>query len=144
MNPTVVNPGPYVAPPFFDVWAELGLIGACLLTFAGGLLLILDSHGSWKKSVVGTALVIAGIIPLPIAAVADDDSETAGHRERYVSQVQSWMKLDYGITAESYAVYRLVDGAPFAVTHHGERVMVTLIDDGGTLRLVDTGGDPLD
>lgn len=47
---------------------------------------------------------------------------------KYNASVASWLDTDYGIKANADGAKRLIGGETFAVTHHGQEIVISVIE----------------
>ncbi|MET4581014.1 hypothetical protein ABIE21_000504 [Conyzicola nivalis] len=119
LEPSMTNPGPYLALSSEVTWPFVALLGAILavpLTSIAVLMLIAGRSMRPRAIVAaGLALIVGGVSG---AGLLKADSEFAAEQSRhhnvYIENVQSWMKTSYRLTAMTEEVEKLLEPAgPF-------------------------------
>jgi hypothetical protein len=119
LEPSMTNPGPYLALSSEVTWPFVALLGAILtvpLTSVAVLMLI-AGRSMRRRAVVAAGLALL-VGAMSGAGLLKADSEFAAEQSRhhnvYIEDVQSWMERSYGLTATTDEVENLLEpSGPF-------------------------------
>ena len=90
----------------------------------------------WLVLVLLASLVVSVIVSL--SYVSHEESQIKSQQAKYDSSVVSWLDTGYGIKTNTEIAQRLIDGETFAVTYHGQEIVVAVTEKiNGDLAVVD-------
>ena len=141
LEPSMTNPGPYLALSSEVTWPFVALLGAIFTVPLSSIavLMLIAGRSMRRRAVVaaGIALMVGAVSGAGLLkADSEFAAEQSAHQNVYVEDVRSWMKTSYGLRATTEVVEELVEPAGPFLWVDGSPVQIGIRVDATGRRLV--------